>query len=135
MQGVEQYAWKKATPLLKNQGKYHSVDQREADLKKCLEKLRAACYIQDMAEPEKNGGDHHRLYGAVLEPQATDNAPKENFLRHSDAQCQKQVGEQKSRSDLPIDSRRKMEEGNEQQRRKIKHSLCRPFFRTAKSQL
>ena len=50
MQGVEQYAWKKATPLLKNQGKYHSVDQREADLKKCLEKLRAACYIQDMAD-------------------------------------------------------------------------------------
>ena len=32
VQGVEQYAGEKAAPLRENQGKYHSVDQRETNL-------------------------------------------------------------------------------------------------------
>ena len=54
MQSVEQYAGDNTAAFRKNQSKYHSVNQREADLKMRLPKLRAACHIQDMAEPEKN---------------------------------------------------------------------------------
>ena len=52
MQSVEQYAWEKAAAFREDQGKYHSVDQGEADLKDRLPKVRAACQIQNMAEPE-----------------------------------------------------------------------------------
>ena len=52
MQSVEQYAGEKTAAFREDQGKYHSVDQGEADLKDRLPKVRAACQIQNMAEPE-----------------------------------------------------------------------------------
>ena len=52
MQSVEQYAWEKAAAFREDQGKYHSVDQGEADLENCFPQFRAASYVQEMAEPE-----------------------------------------------------------------------------------
>ena len=74
MQSVEQYAGEKTAAFREDQGKYHPVDQGEADLKDRLPKVRAACQIQNMAEPEKDRGKHHRLSHAALQPQAADDA-------------------------------------------------------------
>ena len=42
MQSVEQYAWEKAAAFREDQGKYHPVDQGEADLEHCFPQFRAA---------------------------------------------------------------------------------------------
>ena len=44
MQSVEQYAWEKAAAFREDQGKYHPVDQGEADLENCFPQFRAASY-------------------------------------------------------------------------------------------
>ena len=52
MQSVEQYAGEKTAAFSENQGKYHPVDQGEADLENCFPQFRASSYVQEMAEPE-----------------------------------------------------------------------------------
>ena len=91
MQSVEQYAWEKAAAFREDQGKYHPVDQGEADLEHCFPQFRAASYVQNVAQPEQDGGDHHCLSHAVPQPRSADDASKENFLRHTDSKRQKQV--------------------------------------------
>ena len=52
MQSVEQYAGEKTAAFSENQGKYHPVDQGEADLENCFPQFCTASYVQEMAEPE-----------------------------------------------------------------------------------
>ena len=53
MQSVEQYAWEKAAAFREDQGKYHPVDQGEADLEHCFPQFRAASYVQNVLSPNR----------------------------------------------------------------------------------
>ena len=65
MQSVEQYAGDNTAAFRKNQGKYHSVNQREADLKKRLPKLRAAC-LAGVPSPETSLPRYPNREGAMI---------------------------------------------------------------------
>ena len=84
--GMEQYAGENTAAFREDQGKYHAVDQGEADLENGFPQFRAASYVQKMAQREKHGGYYHRLSHAALQPRSADDAPEVDFLRHPDAQ-------------------------------------------------
>lgn len=65
MQSVEQYAGEKTAAFRKDQGKYHSVDQGEADLKDRLPKVRAAC-LAGVPSPETSLPRYPNREGAMI---------------------------------------------------------------------
>lgn len=65
MQSVEQYAGEKTAAFREYQGKYHSVDQGEADLKDRLPKVRAAC-LAGVPSPETSLPRYPNREGAMI---------------------------------------------------------------------